>query len=1162
MSKKLPFNQAVAFSIPAVFARVTVFLLLVAFLPEKSFSQGATLVMDVATQGEAWSSEYTHLINGNGTFYFTTYRELWKSDGTVEGTVKVKEFKLLRSVIWADNALYFLADDGINGAELWKSDGTASGTSLIKDIRGGLEGSAPSDLTSVNGTIYFIADDGIHGKELWKSDGTEAGTIIVKDIMSVVGTSNPALLTAVDGTLFFTANDGQHGYEVWKTDGTTTGTVMVKDVRSGASSTPESLTAVNGSLFFVANDGSGKELWKCDGTSSGTFRVKDIFPGSKHSGIENMTAVNNTLFFTASDGVYGHELWKSDGTEEGTVMVKDMTPGGAGSHGENTFAYRMGGFTDIKGVLYYVAYANDIFYMWRSDGTPEGTIPLREAQGPGIRDPFPQFTYMDGSIYYFNNAGPDDYALFRMEVDGSNPQLLETFIFVDYYNPYYPGILAVGNSLYVTGRPANGGEKGFTIIKSDGTREGTAEFFDVDKSTISSNPDKFVTFNGKVYFSTTIEEYPYSDWESSTVWETDGTAEGTREVIPAILYPTITAAQDILYISGESGNNGLWKVDRTGTVTRLSIFGMGTWIAKAVTVGNMLYFCTEGEEIWRSDGTAEGTFPLMTASGINSFTATETGVMFQLGARTRDEELWKSEGTSATTVKIATIRSGGGVPSKYYPTAVMDGILYFVANDGIHGNELWRSDGTASGTYMALDVNGNDKVEADYTGTEYDLRTMTVFKDHLYFGARQIILGDGGTDEWSLRTYSGSGMSHGVVDETDPITSMVADDDKLYFLTEKTAGSDELWVYPQGEPLRMLAAIEGLNSEGLDYEIIDGVMYYSTRDGQDLWRTDGTRCGTLALQTGTVGAYPMEALGRQLIFASTSREYGTEPFSFDVSQDTGNPCQPVGECSASGTITREYWEGVQGSRVSDIPLHAPPTGTQVLTTFEGPSFNGSHYGARISGYVCPPQTGNYHFYISSNDHSELWLSDSEDPANKVRIAYVTGATGIRQWDKYASQRSFAIPLTKAKKYYIEALHKQGVGSDHIAVGWALPDGAHERPIPGHRLSPFEITATTVGSDGNAALSDASYAQISIYPNPAMGGDPSLTVAGYEGIEESVVTEVEIVNIAGEVVFSDRVSCGGGCNAYLMNVNKALVPGIYIVHLKTKGARFSKRLLIK
>ena len=838
MSKKLLSQQAVGFTRPAVFARVTVFLLLVAFLAEKGFSQ-ATLVKDVATQGEVWSSEYTHLINGNGTFYFTTYRELWKSDGTVGGTVKVEDFKLLRSMIWADNVLYFLADDGINGPELWKSDGTASGTSLIKDIRDGLEGSAPSNLTSVNGIIYFIADDGIHGKELWKSDGTEGGTVIVKDIITSGGSSNPGLLTAVEGTLFFTANNGQNGYEVWKTDGTTTGTVMVKDVRSGSSSTPGSLTAVNGSLFFVANDGSGKELWKSDGTTAGTFRVKDIFPGSKHSGIENMTAVNNTLFFTASDGVYGHELWKSDGTEAGTVMVKDMTPGGAGSHGENTFAYRMGGFTDINGVLYYVAYAKDIFYMWRSDGTAEGTIPFAIAEGPGISDPLPQFTYMDGSIYYFNNVGPDNYALQRMDMDGSNPESLVSFMFVDYYNPYYPGIVAVGNSLYVTGRPASGGQKGFTIIKSDGTPEGTEEFIDVDKRTISSDPDDFVTFNGKVYFSTNIEEYPYSENETSAVWETDGSEKGTRQKL-WMTDPTIIAARDLLYLSENAYNNDLWKIDKSGVRTQLKVFARGTSIAKAVAVGNMLYFYTEGEEIWRSDGTAEGTFPLMSASGINSFTATETGVMFQLGSRNRDEELWKSEGTPTTTVKIATIRSGGGVPSKYYPTAVMDNILYFVANDGIHGNELWRSDGTASGTYMALDVNGNDKVEEDYTGTEYDLRTMAVFKGHLYFGARQIILGGSGTDEWSLRSYSGSGMSHGIVDETDPITEMIADYDKLYFASEKTNGSDELWVYHQGDPLLMLAALDGLNSEGLDYEIIKGVMYYSTRDGLDLWRTDGT----------------------------------------------------------------------------------------------------------------------------------------------------------------------------------------------------------------------------------------------------------------------------------------------------------------------------------
>lgn len=161
-----------------------------------------------------------------------------------------------------------------------------------------------------------------------------------------------------------------------------------------------------------------------------------------------------------------------------------------------------------------------------------------------------------------------------------------------------------------------------------------------------------------------------------------------------------------------------------------------------------------------------------------------------------------------------------------------------------------------------------------------------------------------------------------------------------------------------------------------------------------------------------------------------------------------------GLCNASGTITREVWTSVPGSLVSNIPVNTSPNQRGSLTIFEAPTNFGANYGQRIRGTICAPLSGNYIFWISSNDNSELWLSTDNTPANKVRIASVTGYTGVREWTKYPSQRSVSIALVGGKTYYIEALHKQGANTDNLAVGWQLPDGALERPIPGSRLSPF------------------------------------------------------------------------------------------------------------
>src|SRR5206468_2628345 len=62
-------------------------------------------------------------------------------------------------------------------------------------------------------------------------------------------------------------------------------------------------------------------------------------------------------------------------------------------------------------------------------------------------------------------------------------------------------------------------------------------------------------------------------------------------------------------------------------------------------------------------------------------------------------------------------------------------------------------------------------------------------------------------------------------------------------------------------------------------------------------------------------------------------------------------------------------------------------------------------------------------------------------------------TDAREWEKYPTQKSTLVFLNKGR-YYVEVLHKEGIGGDNLAVGWQLPDATMERPIPGSRLTAF------------------------------------------------------------------------------------------------------------
>jgi hypothetical protein len=164
----------------------------------------------------------------------------------------------------------------------------------------------------------------------------------------------------------------------------------------------------------------------------------------------------------------------------------------------------------------------------------------------------------------------------------------------------------------------------------------------------------------------------------------------------------------------------------------------------------------------------------------------------------------------------------------------------------------------------------------------------------------------------------------------------------------------------------------------------------------------------------------------------------------------------TGEPAGSGTITYERWENVSGVTVANIPVGQAPNVTVPLTLFEAPWDIMDNYGARIRGFLTAPATGNYTFWVAGDDGTVLRLSTDESANNKVDIASVATWTARQEWNKYPTQKSTPIALIAGKRYYIEALVKEGVGGDNLTVGWLRPGQAGSVPsevIPGAQLSP-------------------------------------------------------------------------------------------------------------
>lgn len=144
----------------------------------------------------------------------------------------------------------------------------------------------------------------------------------------------------------------------------------------------------------------------------------------------------------------------------------------------------------------------------------------------------------------------------------------------------------------------------------------------------------------------------------------------------------------------------------------------------------------------------------------------------------------------------------------------------------------------------------------------------------------------------------------------------------------------------------------------------------------------------------------------------------------------------------TGSVTREILSAT-GPKVSQIvlPLDNPQPSHDSWPTLDDDTDRGDNVGVRLRGYMVPPKTGNYYFWIEASNAAELWISNDSLYANKVRRAYVTATTAKKTWNTVASQQSPWISLVAGQKYYIEVLHNTGAGvvDDHVAVGWCQDD---------------------------------------------------------------------------------------------------------------------------
>lgn len=218
----------------------------------------------------------------------------------------------------------------------------------------------------------------------------------------------------------------------------------------------------------------------------------------------------------------------------------------------------------------------------------------------------------------------------------------------------------------------------------------------------------------------------------------------------------------------------------------------------------------------------------------------------------------------------------------------------------------------------------------------------------------------------------------------------------------------------------------------------------------------------------------------------------------------------------AGSIARLVYDGITGTTVStltnatifpDGPTFreqlddfSPTAAGALRTGLQSKENTGNNFGAYVRGYLEAPATGEYVFYIASDDASELWLGTDHTPASRKRLAFESGAGApLFSGPRLNERQSGPVNLARGRKYWIEVLHKQGTGASYIQVGWQRPDGAQEI-IPARHLAQHPVDPYLGRLEPNLPPA--------VNPEGRNGGDLPATLAANEG--DDVLLELDVI----------------------------------------------------
>lgn len=612
-----------------------------------------------------WGSEEVDYLLSPGpltavgdTVYFTTYEDqegtegfylykLVEGDGFAAGLIKQitsQECEWYYDWLGCDGRypadftaingkLFFSADNGDEYYDVWISDGTTGGTDVFKVLEDNVYEVyvIGVDTESEPNLLWYITSDNEEGDIIRITDGDEVDiSISLPDgYLDEWWDYNAGLF---DGTLYVgwcSEESDDTDCELWRVNETKDGLELFMDLNENGYSYPENLRSVGGLLYFSVSDGiHGKEPWISDGTVGGTMMLKDIGLSGVGSDDEGtyVVKVGDKAFFPADDGVHGMELWMTDGTPEGTEMVADLKDNG------DSIDYHQQ-MVAAGGFLYFVAEGEEGMGMYRTDGTDTTRI---------TDQPFTLWqdlwmVPLGDTLYYwaYDQYGDEKYHVYKVTPD--SPAAVQLPMAFNNFYQWYGNKPVVGNTLFFPAQSTEGEDTLYALHDDDivvahapgGGVEypygsGIAVYYSIWGTDADGlyritpdNEPQLVPVDGDLAgaeFAGDVEYLlTYDDSSNANIYAVhDGLLSEVPLWVFSNEYVTLYVAGDILYARVTGGDDrGLWATDGEGGMIQLVEAEDDDRVTNVTAIGNELFFSFRdddyGAELWRSDGTLEGT---------------------------------------------------------------------------------------------------------------------------------------------------------------------------------------------------------------------------------------------------------------------------------------------------------------------------------------------------------------------------------------------------------------------------------------------------------------------------------------------------------------------------------------------------------------------------